>query len=213
MANHAVVPVKGFGTSKKRLSPVLSPPERKQLTLAMLANVLCALQIPAVSKTVVVSNDSGLKSVTSKFNAYFLEQRTKGLNAALEETIEWCMKEGAKSVLVLPADIPLLSSTDVERILKMGTGGEPTVVLSSSHDGGTSALFQSSPNLVSMRFGPHSFRKHLRDACSKGARVKLYYSKNLAMDIDTSEDLSTLLEVDRHTEFWKILGSIDLGSR
>jgi len=125
MANHAVVPVKGLGTSKKRLSPVLSPPERKQLTLAMLANVLCALQIPAVSKTVVVSNDSGLKSVISKFNAYFLEQRTKGLNAALEETIEWCMKEGAKSVLVLPADIPLLSSTDVERILKMGTEENP----------------------------------------------------------------------------------------
>ena len=94
-----------------------------------------------------------------------------------------------------------------------GHGGEPTVVLSSSHDGGTSALFQSSPNLVSMRFGPHSYRKHLRDACSKGVRVKLYYSKNLAMDIDTSEDLSTLLEVDRHTEFWKILGSIGLGSR
>ncbi len=43
MLVYAVVPVKGLGVSKERLSTVLSPQERKELTLAMLEDVLTAL--------------------------------------------------------------------------------------------------------------------------------------------------------------------------
>ena len=205
MAVNAVIPVKGLGTAKKRLSPVLSPLERRQLTLAMLANVLSAVQVPVVGRIVVVSNDLRVKNMAVKFSAHYIEQKTKGLNAALEEAIEWCKEGGTEAILVLPADIPLLSPLDVERIIKLGSNGEQTIVLSPSHDGGTSAVFQSSPNLVSMSFGPYSLGRHIRRARRAGVRVKLYYSKNLALDIDTAEDLATLRNVPDNTGFWEVL--------
>ena len=44
MSVYAVVAVKGLGTSKKRLSSVLSLQERNELTLAMLEDVLSVLR-------------------------------------------------------------------------------------------------------------------------------------------------------------------------
>ena len=66
---YAVVPVKSLGASKKRLSPVLSPQERGQLTLAMLEDVLSALQTSIVNDTVVVSDDLDVHDIAGKFGA------------------------------------------------------------------------------------------------------------------------------------------------
>ena len=120
MSVYAVVAVKGLDASKKRLSSVLSPQERTQLTLAMLEDVLNALQTSTIDKIVIVSNDFTLRDFASKFNAIHLVQKISGLNSAVEEATEWCMQKGAEAVLVLPADIPLMSSEDVDTIVELG---------------------------------------------------------------------------------------------
>src|SRR5208283_379288 len=171
---YAVVPVKSLGASKNRLSSVLSPQERRQLTLAMLEDVLSALQTSVVDDTVVVSNDLTVHDVVGKFGAMYLAQKTSGLNSAIEEATEWCLQEGAEAVLVLPADIPLLSPADVDRIVKLGNYEKQTVVLSPSYDGGTNSLFQSPLNLIRVCFGPRSFAKHIKEAQNKGVCVRFY---------------------------------------
>src|SRR5208283_6179532 len=116
MLVYAVVPVKSLRASKKRLSSVLSPQERGQLTLAMLEDVLSALQTSTVNDIVVVSNDLRVHELAGKFGAKYLTQKTSGLNSAVEEAAEWCVRQGAEAILVLPADIPLLSPEEVDRI-------------------------------------------------------------------------------------------------
>jgi len=210
----AVVPIKCLDTSKKRLSSVLNPQERKELTLAMLEDVLRALQTSTVDKTIVVSNDFTVLNFAHKFGAAYLAQKTSGLNSAIEEATEWCVQEGAEAVLVLPADIPLLSSADVDRIVELGGNcEEQTVVLSPSYDGGTNALFQSPPNLICVCFGPRSFLKHIKEAQSKGVCVRLHYSTSVATDIDSAEDLSRLLKTESNTACRRVLGQFNLGSR
>ncbi|HKM59805.1 MAG TPA: 2-phospho-L-lactate guanylyltransferase [Candidatus Bathyarchaeia archaeon] len=210
---YAVVPVKSLGASKNRLSSVLSPQERSQLTLAMLEDVLSALQTSTVDDTVVVSNDLTVHDVVGKFGAMYLAQKTSGLNSAIEEATEWCVQEGAEAVLVLPADIPLLSSADVDRIVELGNCEEQTVVLSPSYDGGTNALFQSPPNLIRVCFGPRSFAEHIKEAQSKGICVRLHYSTSVATDIDSAEDLSKLLKTESNTACRRVLGQFNMGSR
>ena len=75
MSVYAVVAVKGLDTSKKRLSSVLSPQERTQLTLAMLEDVLNALQTSTIDKIVIVSNDFSLRDFAGKFSAAHLVQK------------------------------------------------------------------------------------------------------------------------------------------
>ena len=210
---YAVVPVKSLGASKNRLSSVLSPQERSQLTLAMLEDVLSALQTSTVDDTVVVSNDLTVHDVVGKFGAMYLAQKTSGLNSAIEEATEWCVKEGAEAVLVLPADIPLLSSADVDRIVELGNCEEQTVVLSPSYNGGTNALFQSPLNLIHACFGPRSFAKHIKEAQSKGVCVRLYYSTSVATDIDSAKDLSKLLKTESNTACRRVLDQFNLESR
>ncbi len=123
------------------------------------------------------------------------------------------MKVGAEAILVLPADIPLLSSADVDRIVELGNFEEQTVVLSPSYNGGTNALLQSPPNLIRVCFGPGSFAKHIKEAQSKGVCVRLNYSTSVATDIDSAEDLSKLLKTESNTACRRVLGQFNMGSR
>jgi 2-phospho-L-lactate guanylyltransferase len=205
----AIVPVKRIGVSKRRLSQSLSTKERKALTVVMLEDVLQALKGSVVTKVLVVSNDRNVHSIAEKFGAFFFSPIRKGLNSAVEEAIVWCMKNKADSVLVLPADIPLVSSKDINTIVLLGSN-ERRVVLVPSRDWGTNAFFQSPPHLVHACFGPDSFKKHLTEACSKGACVKFYYSLGAGLDIDSIDDLKVLLKIENSTLSKQVLFNFDI---
>lgn len=210
---YAVVPFKGLRGPKKRLSPILSPQERKQLTQAMFEDVLNALQKSTISKIVIVSRDNTMELVANKFNAFYLAEKNHGLNSAIEEATEWCIKQGAEAVLVLPADIPLLTAEDVSKIIELGNCPEPTVVLSRSFDDGTNVLFRRPPNAIRPSFGLKSFEKHLEEGYSKGLSLKIYHSKGVAMDIDSAEDLEKLFRSECKTACQKVIGNFNFSGR
>ena len=212
MAVYAVIPVKNLGATKKRLSAVFTPQERSQLTLAMLEDVSHALQSSEVDETVVVGEDSQVQRFAEKLGATYLSATDAGLNTAIEKATSWCMQRAAASVLVLPADVPLITSKDVNRLLKLGTGGG-AVVLSPSKNWGTNALLRSPPRLIPSCFGPKSFLNHIREAYQKGVSVRLYFSAGLAADVDSAEDLKRLFDVENCTVCRKTLEKITLSSK
>ena len=185
MVVYAIVPVKKIGVSKRRLSQSLSLQERKSLTVAMLEDVLKALQTSVVNKVLVVSNDPKVRPIAERFGADFFSPFRKGLNFAIEEAWAWCIRNKADSVLVLPADIPLVTSKDIDCIVQLGSGNRH-VVLAPSKDWGTNAFFQCPPHIVHANFGNDSFIKHTEEAHSKGACVKYYYSLGVGLDVDSS---------------------------
>ena len=194
MVVYAIVPVKRLGVSKRRLSKFLSPQERKFLTIAMLEDVLKAVKSSTVPEIVVVSSDPNVRVIAERFGVSFFSPSHNGLNPAVEEATAWCMQNQADSVLVIPADIPLLSSADVNKIVELGNCNGSTVVLSPSNNGGTNALFQKPPNLLYAQFGYRSFARHFRQAQNKGISIKFHYSTSIALDVDCEEDLLKLFE-------------------
>lgn len=206
MAVYAIVPVKRIGVAKRRLSRFLNSQERKLLTVAMLEDVLKALRSSIVDEIVVVSNDSNVQGIAGKYCAKCFTASRRGLNSDIEEAIDWCIRKQADSVLILPADVPLVSPKDIDLIITLGKNHG--VVLSPSNDSGTNALFENPPNLIRLCFGAGSFFKHFREACNKGVSVKFYYSARLAMDIDLVEDLYKLLTFENSTFTCKFLRKI-----
>lgn len=160
----------------------------------MLEDVLRALKSSAVHEIVVVSNDPHIRMIADMFGVSFFSPSHNGLNPAVEEATAWCMRNQADSVLVVPADIPLLSSVDVNTIVELGNCNVSTVVLSPSNNGGTNALFQKPPNLLFAQFGCRSFARHFRQAQNKGISIKFHYSTSIALDVDSEEDLLKLFE-------------------
>jgi 2-phospho-L-lactate/phosphoenolpyruvate guanylyltransferase len=212
LALYAVVPVKNLKTSKRRLSAVLTPQERKQLTLAMLEDVLTAVKASIVNKIVVIGEDVEVQEVAERFGASYLSAAKDGLNLAIEEATSWCIQHNAESVLVLPADIPLITTKEVDRIVELGKG-KCAVVLSPSGNWGTNALYQCPPKLIPACFGSKSFIEHIREAYTKGISVRLHFSTGLATDIDSAEDLCKLFEVKNSTVCRRVLEQIALNSK
>lgn len=214
LTTFAIVPVKKLSEAKSRLSPLLSESERKQFCLKMLEDVLAAIKTSkSVYKTIVVSKDARVFEVAKKFHiSPFMESRS-GLNQAISEAVNWCISVGAKSALILPADIPLVSSEDVNKILVFGSAS--SMVISPSRERtGTNALLRNPPRAVPAFFGQNSFQRYIEEASKRGIRFHVYESPRIALDIDTIEDLVDFVALNAEkTRAYRFLMKIEVAKR
>ena len=107
--------------------------------------------------------------------------------------------EGARSLLVLPGDLPLLSVEALDELLMAAdaglvaaAGGPLVAIVPSDAGGGTNALLLRPPDVIAPAFGPGSFEAHLRAAAAAGAAVQVVSDPSLGFDLDTPDDLERL---------------------
>ena len=190
----ALVPVKRLAQAKSRLRPVLSDGQRREFVLAMLEDVLRLLAGQrAIGATAVVSADEEVLAFARRLGAQPIREPrpSRGLNAALSFAAEVLARQGASGLLVLPADVPLATSVDIEAVL--AAWQVAPVVLCPSRSGGTGALALRPPQAIPFRFGPRSFAAHRRAAVERGLPVAVLSRPGLALDIDRPEDLAAVV--------------------
>ena len=184
-----VVPVKPFGQGKSRLADVLPSDARAALMRDLLAGVLARVREADLPATVlVVSRDESVRAFARKLGAQTLAEVGDDLNAALEQARQLVMSRRGDALLILPADLPLLTVEDILQIYDLGLAGAETAV-AASHDGGTNALWLSPPDSIDFAFGPDSFRRHVEQARVAGRRWAIYRSETLDRDVDVPADL------------------------
>jgi 2-phospho-L-lactate/phosphoenolpyruvate guanylyltransferase len=195
MTVFAIVPVKDLEEAKSRLSPFLSPKDRELLTLAMLDHVLATLrEVDAVEQIGVVSPSPRALFVAEDEKATALLQESRGLNSALEEGRSWAISEGASSLLVLPADLPYLSASDVRMLTMIPRDERAAVISPDEADEGTNALLMRPADAMPFAFGPGSYETHQRTAKERGLEVGIYKHASVSQDVDTLEDLQALID-------------------
>jgi 2-phospho-L-lactate guanylyltransferase len=191
-----VVPVKDLWNTKSRLSPILDPGCRAGLTIYMMGRVISTLQEAEVEEICVVSPDRLVLEEASKRGASTHFQESRGLNPALEEGRRWAMDRDDASLLVLPADLPLLDAEDVRSVLEAAE--ESSVVISpDAARVGTNALLLNPPDAIPFSFGLDSFGAHVRAAEQEGLPVTVCERDHLAFDLDTGQDLARLGNLER----------------
>jgi 2-phospho-L-lactate guanylyltransferase len=204
----AIVPVKNLDASKTRLSSILSPFERRDLTLAMLQDVLRTLRTAKIIDGIFVAGeDLKIQQTATIYGASYFSTENLALNSCINEASKECLSQRAGSVLVVPADIPLLKVRDIAKIIDLGLSS-PSIVLSPSKDCGTNALYEHPPNLISACFGTASFLNHVREAYRNKIRTKIYFSKGVATDIDSVEDLKIVFRIENNTACKRVLEKI-----
>jgi len=158
-----------------RLSSLLSPDQRTAFADAMLADVLEAIEAAGSEPTVLSTADVDYSC------RVVVDDRplTEAVNAALEKS---------SPLAVVMADLPLVRSETVERLL--AADGE--VVLAPGLGGGTNALRVRHPEFR-VDYHEGSYRKHLERARACGANVNTLDSFRFAVDIDERADLAELL--------------------
>jgi 2-phospho-L-lactate guanylyltransferase len=149
----------------------------------MLGHVLDVVRtVPAIDTVLVVSpeRDSLPPDVS------VLRDSGADLNAAFDAGREAALAAGAAGLIVLPADLPLLSGADLEQLLVVGR--RAGVAIAPDRDGsGTNGLYLSLDRGARMcfAFGPGSRERHEAEARSCGYRAQTVATPGLQADIDT----------------------------
>jgi len=188
---HAIVPVNVPNGSKTRLSHRLNANQRTSLTIAMLTNVLSALRRSrSISSVTVVCAEREMHAVVEGYGATFLwEGRRRGLNRALDFTMKKVPSDS--SVLIIHADLPILTSDDVDNLIRRA--GDCSIALIPSKDGtGTNAILMRSPRMIRLAFGTNSFHKHYVLARKMRLALRVVRIHGIAFDIDDENDLDEL---------------------
>lgn len=192
MTTWAIIPVKKLSEAKSSLKPMLTPEQRRELTFCMLEDILNAVNhaLP-IKGTIVVSPDKQVLDFARSKGATPLTEPGAGLNEALNLAINRAKELGARSVLILPSDLPLLRPVHIEKIVGMSSG-ERDMVIAPSKRKGTNALLLKPPDLIDLRFGGESFQPHLEEARRAGITPHIYRSERVGTDIDEVSDLIKL---------------------
>lgn len=202
----AIVPLKALEAAKQRLASLLTPAERRDLMLAMARDVLAALcQSSALTGVLIVSRTPEADALAGAFSTErFSESPDADLPGALTQASAYLAEHfGARGVMVIPADVPLITPEEIDQILE---GHDPddtrcavTVVPDSAHLG-TNALVLSPPGVIDFIFDGRSFKPHVDAAFAKGLTPRVVPTRGFAVDMDTADDLRTLLAEKRATQ-------------
>jgi 2-phospho-L-lactate guanylyltransferase len=195
-----LVPVKNLSSAKQRLAAVLDQPSRTALAQAMLHDVLTALRHwknrPVVA--VVTSDPCAVKLAAEYKFEIIPDPDNPGETGAIEMATQICVKRGADSTLVIPADIPLIQAWELEEILKHAPA-EGSVLVPAADGRGTNAAFRRPANLFPLRFGNDSFKPHHAAAKATGKPCVLLTLPGIAVDVDNPSDVQQLISLPGKT--------------
>jgi 2-phospho-L-lactate guanylyltransferase len=190
MADYSVwviIPVKPLDQGKSRLANVLSSEARAMLTRSLLTHILITIeQVDAITQALVVTRDPEIADLARIHAArVFSEEDPLDLNNAVDGAVELARQRGADETLILPSDLPFITTADVESMLRTQAD---VVLCPDRHDAGTNAILLRHVNGFAFQFGPNSFHRHKTEARVHDLETEIVPAPGLLFDLDTVED-------------------------
>ncbi len=192
-----VIPVRGRHGGKSRLAPVLDPLDRDELVRSMARHVLSVVEETIVDGPIfLVTRDPDLDwlatDLASRVEVVHQPETRQGLNPAIDLGREAALERRAERLLVLSADLPLLRSADVERMVESVA---PVAIGSDRFDEGTNALLLGTPGVMAgfrFQFGVNSSQLHECESKRLGVASAPVQTGGIGLDLDTPDDWAML---------------------
>jgi 2-phospho-L-lactate guanylyltransferase len=219
----AAVPFKGPVGSKRRLAALLSPEERARLSLAMLDGVLEALLGVSVIERVLLlrppATADSPRGLPADARLTVVDEAAEGysdgrdnLNGTLVQAQALATSGGADALLILPADLPLVTSADLAAMLDAAAMA-PIAIAPDRAETGTNALLLTPPMAIGPSFGEGSFQQHRRLAADTGLTIAVVHRPGLALDLDTPADVARLLALRPESQIVELLRAFQVEQR
>jgi 2-phospho-L-lactate guanylyltransferase len=209
-----VIPAKDPLQAKSRLAGVISPDERHALSLRLLAHTLRVVAAtPVLAKCLVVSESEEVLALAARHGARGIKEPAlaetpaaprvrasrksanppdERLNSAIAHATRIAAEGGATAILVLAADLPLLTPRDLRQLPKWMPPNGGVVLIPDRLLTGTNAMLVQPPTDSLFQFGPDSLARHKRRAHLNGLPAVVWSTPALRMDLDTPEDLAEI---------------------
>ncbi len=206
-----LIPVKNLANAKQRLASLLDQVTRTELAQAMLFDVLEALATwanrPEVS---LVTSDPFAVELARKLNFQTIsDNANRSETDAIEMATRFCESRGVASTLVIPADIPLINASELEKII-IAAPPQGSLLVPAADGRGTNAAWRRPAGLFPLRFGNDSFKPHLAAARATQKPCVVLELPGIALDVDNPFDLKQLAEAPGETRSQRLARQWDL---
>lgn len=195
----AIVPVKPLRRGKSRLAGALSEDERTELNRTLLQHTMKTLSnIKELEEVLVISRDPEALTIARNLGARTVQEDGQPeLNTALKRATVVAQVYATRGVLVLPADLPLVTREDISTLIERAAEPPVVVIAPDRHGKGTNALLISPSGLIEYDFGEDSFQRHCQRVKAAGARLEVVNLPSLGLDLDVPEDLELIRSLEK----------------
>jgi len=194
---YAIIPVKPLNRAKSRLARALKAHTRAALVRSIFSRTLDVIaQAEHIDGVIVVSRDLTILELARQRKAIALAESESGLNSAITQAAQWAQVHHARAVIVIPVDLPLITTADLDAIIDRAQAERCVVIAPDRHEDGTNVLLVSPPDAIQFAYGTSSFNVHRAQAIERGLIVHEYRSPTTAFDIDVPDDLERYRALD-----------------
>jgi len=184
----AIIPAKPFHSDKTRLASLLGVDARAALSRRLFGRVLdAALGTFPADRILVVTKDQLLLALMRGQGLHALEDADGGVNPALALGCRHAAERGARSIVMLSADLPHVTTADVAALRAAISDAPGCVIAPDEQEQSTNALALAPPDPDFFQFGPDCFQAHIAAAKARNLPVRILRRSGLAVDLDTPE--------------------------
>ena len=202
-----IIPVKKINDAKYRLKSLLNPIQRKQLFLAMLEDVLSVVKsIPEIENISLATICPTAINISKKYGASIIDtSRDEGQTEAIKKSAEVLDNNGIRNMLLLPADIPLVTENEIRKVIETHKKSPMMTIVPARDENGSNCIALSPPKAIPLSFGPNSYFPHIDTAKNFELKLKTISLPGIGLDIDTPRDLKELFKEPIRTRTQKFL--------
>ena len=207
------IPVKNLANAKQRLASMLNQAQRAQLAEAMLRDVMtAAVGVQSCLDVALVTGDAKAKALAGKFRFRVIEDtRNESETAAIEMATKWSEQHGYDTTIVVPGDIPMITSHELQRVLSVAPL-EGAVLVPAYDRRGSNCILRRPASIIPLRFGNDSFLPHCAAMRKPGKQLVILEMPGIGLDIDNPPELEMLMRRDGETNSQRLLRSWMFGS-
>ena len=160
----------------------------------------------------LVTGDARAQHLAREFGFTVIEDtRNESETAAIEMATAWCEQRGYDTTVVVPGDIPLITSDELHRVLDAAPA-EGAVFVPAYDRRGSNCILRRPASLIPLRFGNDSFLPHCEAMRKTGKELVILEMPGIGLDIDNPHELDLLLQRDGNTNAQRLLRSWGFGA-
>ena len=209
-----LIPFKSLATAKQRLAAALDQRQRSAFAEAMLVDVMtAAAEMKGRTDVAIVTGDASAQGMAKEFGFTVIQDmRNEGETAAIEMATAWSEQRGYDTTVVIPGDVPLITSQELHRVLDAAP--VEGAVLVPAYDGrGSNCILRRPASIIPLRFGNDSFRPHCAAMERNGKELVILELPGIGLDVDNPHELELLLQRGGETQAQQLLRSWGFANR
>jgi len=187
-----VIPVKPAIGAKQRLASELPSEARQLVSRALAARIIrCAVEAWDASRAVVVCDDPDTAALCASRGLATVPDDGGGQSHAVRVGQRWCLDRGARTLVTVAADLPLVDRADLRQLRQLAAAlpANSLRVIPDREGSGSNGLLLNPASSDPFAFGPDSLRLHRLAAERLGLSFAVLDLPHLAWDVDRPVDL------------------------